>query len=130
MVNHLYGNKNKPLRNEINKQRKEMGIDKFEGLLPDWQGKTTYYNHIPKFNNEGDLAKPCGSAYPNQPSDPSTQQRRGAIGLFPIEWDGKCRLEVQGKPCVCKPTKNNKKTEVTPKEIPVVQEITMVETEE
>ena len=38
MVNHLYGNRNKPLRDEINKQRKDMGIDKFEGLLPDWQG--------------------------------------------------------------------------------------------
>ncbi len=39
MVNHLYGNKNKPLRNEINKQRKEMGIDKFEGLLPNGKAK-------------------------------------------------------------------------------------------
>ena len=115
MVNHLYGNRNKPLRDDINKQRKNMGIDKFEGLLPDWQGKTTYYNHI---------------AYPNQPSDPSTQQRRGNIGLFPIEWDGKCRLEVQGKPCVCKPTKNSKKTEPTPKEKPIVAEVTMVDTEE
>ena len=130
MVNHLYGNRNKPLRNQINKQRKDMGIDKFEGLLPDWQGKTTYYNHIPKFNTDGELAKPCGSAYPNQPSDPSTQQRRGAIGLFPIEWDGKCRLEVQGKPCVCKPTTNVKKTESTPKEKPVITKVTKVDTEE
>ena len=130
MVNHLYGNRNKPLRDTINKQRKDMGIDKFEGLLPDWQAKATYWNHIPKFNNEGDLAKPCGSAYPNQTNDPSTQQRRGAIGLFPIEWNGKCNLESQGKPCVCKPTKNVKKTEPTPKEKPVVAEVTMVDTEE
>ena len=107
-----------------------MGIDKFEGLLPEWQGKTTYYNHIPMFNVEGELQKPCGTAYPNQPSDAATQQRRGNIGLFPIEWDGKCRLEAKGGECECNPTKNNKKTEVTPKEIPVVQEITMVETEE
>ena len=121
MVNHLYGNKNKPLRNEINKQRKEMGIDKFEGLLPEWQSKTTYYNHIPKFNNEGDLAKPCGSAYPNLPSDPSTQQRKGAIGLFPIEWNGKCRLEVQGKECVCNPEKSVKKAEIIPEEKPRIR---------
>ena len=87
-------------------------------------------HHIPKFNNEGELAKPCGSAYPNQPSDPSTQQRRGNIGLFPIEWDGNCRLELQGKACVCKPTKNSKKTESTPKEKPVVTEVTQVDTEE
>ena len=91
-----------------------MGIDKFEGLLPDWQTKTTYYNHIPKFNNEGDLAK----------------QRRGAKGFFPIEFNGKCNYEAQGKECVCNSTKNSKKTEVTPKENPVVKEITMVDTEE
>ena len=130
MVNHLYGNRNKPLRDQINKQRKDMGIDKFEGLLPDWQSKTTYYNHIPKFNTDGELATPCGSAYPNQPSDPSTQQRRGSIGLFPIEWDGNCRLELQGKACVCKPTKNVKKTESTPKEKPVITKVTEVDTEE
>ena len=98
-----------------------MGIDKFEGLLPDWQSKTTYWNHIPKFNNEGDLAKPCGSAYPNQPSDPSTQQRRGSIGLFPIEWDGRCRLEVQGKECVCNPGKSAKKAEIIPEEKPRIR---------
>ena len=130
MVNHLYGNRNKPLRDDINKQRKDMGIDKFEGLLPDWQGKTTYYNHIPKFNTEGKLFKPCGSEYPKQPSDADTQKRRGKIGVFPIEWDGKCRLEVQGKPCVCKPTTNVKKTEPTPKKKPVVEEVTMVDIEE
>ena len=121
MVNHLYGNKNKPLRNEINKQRKDMGIDKFEGLLPEWQSKTTYYNHVPKFNNEGDLAKPCGSAYPNQPSDPSTQQRRGAIGLFPIEWDGRCRLEAKGKKCECDPNKVVKKAEIIPEKKPRIR---------
>ena len=103
MVNHYYGHNRKQIRKEINDQRKKMGIDKFEGLLPDWQSKTTYYNHIPKFNVEGDLQKKCGSEYPRQPSDAATQQRRGAIGLFPIEWDGRCRLEAKGEKCVCNP---------------------------
>ena len=130
MVNHYYGNQGKEVRNDINNQRKEMGIDKFEGLLPEWQPKTSYWNHIPKFNVEGDLSTPCGKEYKNQPSDAGTQKRRGAIGLFPIEWNGKCNYEAQGKECVCNSTKNNKKTEVTPKEKPVVKEITMVDTEE
>ena len=98
-----------------------MGIDKFEGLLPEWQSKTTYWNHIPMFNTEGDLAKPCGSAYPNQPSDPSTQQRRGAIGLFPIEWNGRCNYEAQGKECECNPEKSVKKTEIIPEEKPQIK---------
>ena len=103
MVNHYYGHDRKQVRKKINDQRKDMGIDKFEGLLPEWQSKTTYYNHIPKFNVEGDLQKKCGSEYPRQPSDAATQQRRGAIGLFPIEWDGSCRLEAKGEKCVCNP---------------------------
>ena len=112
MVNHYYGHNKKQQKKEIDKQRKDMGIDQFDGLLPDWQSKTTYYNHIPKFNAEGDLAKPCGSEYPNQPSDANTQQRRGAIGLFPIAWDGKCRLEAKGDKCICNPKKEKAKEEV------------------
>ena len=112
MVNHYYGHDRKQVRKKINDQRKDMGIDKFEGLLPEWQSKTTYYNHIPKFNVEGDLQKPCGSEYPNQPSDAATQQRRGNIGLFPIEWDGKCRLEAKGDKCICKPKQEKVKEEV------------------
>lgn len=111
MVNHYYGHDRKKIRNNINKQRKNMGIDKFEGLLPEWQSKTTYYNHVPKFNVEGELQILCGSEYKNQPSDASTQQRRGAIGLFPIEWDGRCRLEAKGEKCVCNP-KQEKTEEV------------------
>ena len=112
MVNHYYGKQGKDVRNTINNQRKDMGIDKFEGLLPDWPSKASYYNHIPKFNVEGDLTTPCGSEYKNQPSDAGTQQRRGNIGLFPIQWDGKCRLEAKGKECVCKPKQEKVKEEV------------------
>ena len=89
-----------------------MGIDKFEGLLPEWQAKTTYYNHIPKLNVDGEIFKPCGSEYPNQPSDHQTQIRRAKIGVFPIEWDGKCRLEAKGNKCVCKPKDEKVKEEV------------------
>ena len=111
MVNHYYGKQGKETRDNINKQRKDMGVDKFEGLLPEWRSKTSYYNHVPKFYVGGGLAKPCGSEYPNQPSDAATQQRRGNIGLFPIEWDGKCRLEAKGDKWVCKP-KQEKAEEV------------------
>ena len=112
MVNHNYGIKGKADRDEINKQRKEMGVDQFEGLLPDWQSKTSYWNHLPKLNVDGKLFKPCGSEYPNQPSDTATQKRRGNIGLFPIAWDGKCRLEAQGKKCICNPKQEKVKEEV------------------
>lgn len=111
MVNHYYGHQGKVKKKEINDQREAMGIDQFEGLLPEWQAKTSYWNHIPKFNVDGDLFKPCGSEYPNQPSDHQTQRRRGNIGLFPIEWDGKCRLEAKGEKCICNP-KNEKVEEV------------------
>ena len=112
MVNHNYGKQGKINRDEINKQRKSMGVDKFEGLLPEWQSKTPYYNHVPKFNVDGKLWKPCGSEFPNMPSDADTQKRRGNIGLFPIQWDGKCRLEAKGKECVCKPKQEKVKEEV------------------
>ena len=112
MVNHNYGIQGKNNRDEINKQRKDMGVDKFEGLLPEWQPKTSYYNHIPKLNVDGKLFKACGSEYPNMPSDADTQKRRGKIGLFPIEWDGKCRLEAKGDKCVCKPKQEKVKEEV------------------
>ena len=112
MVNHNYGLKGKSNREEINKQRKDMGVDKFEGLLPDWQSKTTYYNHVPKFSIGGELWKPCGSEFLNQPSDADTQKRRGNIGLFPIAWDGKCRLEAKGEECKCNPKQEKVKEEV------------------
>ena len=64
MVNHNYGLKGKNNRDEINKQRKDMGVDKFEGLLPEWQPKTSYYNHIPKFNTEGKTPVAIGSDLP------------------------------------------------------------------
>ena len=103
MVNHNYGIQGKNNRNEINKQRKDMGVDKFEGLLPEWQPKTSYYNHIPKFNVDGGLEVKCGSEYPNLPNDPETQRKKGLIGLFPIPWDNRCKLEAQGKKCICNP---------------------------
>ena len=112
MVNHYYGHQGKIKRKELNDQREDMGIDKFDGLLPDWQSKTSYYNHIPKLNVDGKLFKPCGSEYPNQPSDTATQKRRGNIGIFPIEWDGKCRLEAKGEKCVCNPKAEKVKEEV------------------
>ena len=112
MVNHNYGIKGKVDRDVINKQRKEMGVDQFEGLLPEWQPKVTYYNHIPKFNVNGELTRPCGSEYPSQPTDAGTQQRRGRIKLLPIQWDGKCRLEAEGKECVCNPKQEKVKEEV------------------
>ena len=112
MVNHNYGTKGKVNRDDINKQRKEMGVDKFEGLLPDWQSKTSYYNHIPKLNVDGKLWKPCGSEYPNMPSDSDTQKSKGNIGLFPIQWDGKCRLEAKGEECKCNPKQEKVKEEV------------------
>ena len=31
---------------------------------------------------------------------------------FPIEWDGKCRLEAKGDKCVCKPKQEKVKDEV------------------
>jgi len=111
LVDHNYGIKGKVNRDNINKQRKDMGIDKFEGLLPDWQSKTSYYNHIPKVHVSGKSFVPCGTEYPNQPSDAGTQQRRGSIGIFPIQWDGKCRLEAKGKECVCNPKQEDKKKE-------------------
>ena len=112
MVNHYYGKQGKDVRDNINKQRKDMGIDKFEGLLPGWQPKASYYNHLPKFNINGELTRPCGTEYPSQPTDAGTQQRRGAIGLFPIAWDGKCRLEAKGDKCICNPKAEKVKEEV------------------
>jgi len=112
LVNHYYGHQGKIKRKEINDQRENMGIDKFDGLLPEWQSKTTYYNHIPMFNVDGNLFKPCGSEYPNQPSDHQTQIRRAKIGVFPIEWDGKCRLEAKGGKCKCNPKAEKVKEEV------------------
>jgi len=112
LVNHYYGHDRKKIRNDINKKRENMGIDTFEGLLPEWQSKTSYYNHIPKFNVAGELEVPCGSEYKNQPSDAATQQRRGNIGLFPIKWNGKCRLEAKGEKCLCSPKQEKVKEEV------------------
>ena len=112
MVNHYYGHQGKIKRKELNDQREDMGIDKFEGLLPEWQAKTTYYNHIPKFHVGGKSFIPCGTEYPNQPSDAGTQQRRGSIDIFPIEWDGKCRLEAKGEKCICNPKAEKVKEEV------------------
>ena len=103
MVNHYYGHNKKQQKKEIDKQRKNMGIDQFDGLLPDWQSKTTYYNHIPKFNVDGGLEVKCGSEYPNLPNDPETQRKKGLIGLFPIPWDNRCKLEARGKKCICNP---------------------------
>ena len=112
MVNHYYGQNRKQVREKINTQRKKMGIDKFEGLLPEWQSKTAYWNILPMFNVDGDLTTPCGTEHKNQPSDAGTQQRRGNIGLYPIEWDGKCRLEAKGDECICNPKAEKVKEEV------------------
>ena len=104
MVNHFYGHNKKKLRNQINEQRRNVGLRGFDvSLLGSDQPKATYYNHIPKFNVEGDLQKPCGSEYPNLPNDPETQRKKGLIGLFPIPWDNRCKLEAQGKKCICNP---------------------------
>ena len=89
-----------------------MGVSEFEGLLPEWQAKISYYNHGPMFNVDGKLWKPCGSEFPNMPSDADTQQRRGRIKLLPIQWDSKCRLEAEGKECVCNPKQEKVKEEV------------------
>ena len=104
MVNHYYGHNKKKLRDQINEQRRNVGLKGYDvSLLESTQSKTTYYNHIPKFNVEGDLQKPCGSEYPNLPSDPETQRKKGLIGLFPIPWDNRCKLEAKGDKCICNP---------------------------
>ena len=105
MVNHFYGHDRKAKKNEINKLRKESGMkgDYELGLLDNWRPKTNYYRHTPGLNPSGELACKCGTALPNQPNDADTQIKRARIGIFPIAWDGRCRLELQGKDCICNP---------------------------
>ena len=104
MVNHYYGHNKKKLRDQINEQRRNVGLRGYDvSLLESTEPKTTYYNHIPKFNVDGDLWKRCGSEYPNLSSDPETQKKKGLIGLFPIPWDNRCKLEATGDKCICNP---------------------------
>ena len=115
MVSHNYGHQGKKAVTEMNSQRKAAGLNGKEyevGLLNTWQPKVTYYGHLPRTNPDGSVPFPCGYEYPNQPSDQQTQLRRGKIGIFPIEWDGKCRLEAKGDKCVCKPKQEKVKEEV------------------
>jgi len=114
MVNHLYGHNKKAKRNEINTLRKESGMKgDFEvGLLDSWQNKSDYYRHTPGLNVDGNLITKCGTKVPNQPNDAETQIRRAKIGMFPIEWDGRCRLEIKGKECICDPKAEKVKEEV------------------
>ena len=114
MVNHFYGHAKKAKRNEINTLRKESGMKgDFEvGLLDSWQTKSDYYRHTPGLNTDGELAFVCGTKMANQPNDADTQIRRARIGIFPIPWDGRCRLEAKGKECICNPKKEEVKIEV------------------
>jgi hypothetical protein len=114
MVNHLYGHNKKAKRNEINTLRKESGMKgDFEvGLLDSWQNKSDYYRHTPGLNVDGNLITKCGTKVPNQPNDAETQIRRAKIGMFPIEWDGRCRLEAKGGECMCNPKAEKVKEEV------------------
>ena len=99
----------------MNSQRKKAGLKgrEFEaGLLNDWQPKITYYQHLPRTNDDGSVAFICGHKYPNQPSDPQTQLRRGKYNIFPIPWDGKCKLEAKGEECKCNPKQEKVKEEV------------------
>jgi len=114
MVNHFYGHERKAKKNEINKLRKESGMkgDYELGLLDSWQGKASYYRHTPGLNVNGELAFKCGTELPNQPNDADTQIRRAKIGIFPIAWDGKCRLEAKGGKCKCNPKQEKVKEEV------------------
>ena len=114
MVSHNYGLEGKKNLTEINSQRNKAGLKgrlNEATLLDSWPSKGTYYGHLPRTNPDGSVPFPCGYEYPNQPSDQQTQLRRGKIGIFPIEWDGKCRLEARGDKCVCKP-KHEKAEEV------------------
>ena len=114
MVSHNYGHEGKKIMQEINSQRKSAGLNGKEyeaGLLNTWQSKVSYFGHLPRVNPDGSVPFPCGHEYPNQPSDSQTQLRRGKYGIFPIEWDGKCRLEAKGEKCVCNP-KQEKAEEV------------------
>jgi len=114
MVNHFYGHAKKAKRNEINTLRKESGMKgDFEvGLLDSWQTKSDYYRHTPGLNTDGELAFVCGTKMANQPNDADTQIRRARIGIFPIPWDGRCRLEAKGGECECNPKKEEVKIEV------------------
>ena len=114
MVTHFYGHNKKAKRNEINSLRKESGMKgDFEvGLLDSWQNKSDYYRHTPGLNVDGELVFNCGTKVPNQPNDADTQIRRAKIGMFPIEWDGRCRLEAKGGECKCNPKKEKVKEEV------------------
>ena len=99
---------------KINTLRKESGMKgDFEvGLLDSWQMKSDYYRHTPGLNTDGELAFKCGTKVPNQPTDAETQIRRAKIGMFPIEWDGRCRLEAKGGECECNPKAEKVKEEV------------------
>jgi len=114
MVNHFYGHNRKAKKNEINKLRKESGMrgDYEVGLLDSWQSKATYYRHTPGLNVDGKLVFKCGTKVPKQPTDPETQIRRAKIGMFPIEWDNRCRLEAKGDKCMCNPKQEKAKEEV------------------
>ena len=114
MVNHNYGVQGKKNMTKINTLRKESGMKgDFEvGLLDSWQMKSDYYRHTPGLNTDGELAFKCGTKVPNQPTDAETQIRRAKIGMFPIEWDGRCRLEAKGGECECDPKQEKVKEEV------------------
>ena len=115
MVSHNYGTEGKKNMTEMNSQRKKAGLNgkEFEaGLLNDWQPKITYYQHLPRANPDGSVPFPCGYEYPNQPSDSQTQLKRGKYNIFPIAWDGKCRLEAKGEECKCNPKQEKVKEEV------------------
>ena len=75
------------------------------GLLDSWQNKSDYYRHAPGLTVDGELAFKCGTKIPNQPNDADTQIRRARIKWFPIQWDGRCRLEAAGGECICEPNK-------------------------
>ena len=114
MVNHFYGHAKKAKRNEINTLRKESGMKgDFEvGLLDSWQMKSDYYRHTPGLNTDGELDFVCGTKMANQPNDADTQIRRARIVIFPIPWDGRCRLEAKGGECECNPKQEKVKEEV------------------
>ena len=115
MVSHNYGLEGKKNLTEINSQRNKAGLKgrlNEATLLDSWPSKVTYYGHLPRVNPDGSVPFPCGSEYPNQPSDSQTQLRRGKYGIFPIEWDGKCRLEAKGEKCLCNPKQEKVKEEV------------------
>ena len=115
MVSHNYGLEGKKNITEMNSQRKKAGLKgklNQATLLDNWQPKIAYYQHLPRANPDGSVPFPCGYKYPNQPSDSQTQLRRGKYGIFPIEWDGKCRLEAKGEKCLCNPKQEKVKEEV------------------